>query len=262
MEVKKLYEGKSWYRKGKWKEDTDHIVGPEVIRGIYHELSNAGYVPPPERDFIFVSPTANIPTHEITFFHEDQRFRKGHALFLAGDISDVAVDRSDIRRDEEQGIFQYFKWDASNMPVRGGSVDMLWDRKGWLWHAAYTKRPKQFLESLENYHRLLKDNGCVVVDAIPGYFQELNRMSLSKELKNSILFVLGYLNIRKVRPAELFRPGVDQFEESTVDLIDVMGGKRYGRVWEKIDTMFDVEFIGQGVGTVCVMRKKPAAHTP
>jgi hypothetical protein len=69
-----------------WKLNSDEHFTPEVVRGVYRNLVDAGVIPSPENDFLFVSPTANVPTHETTLFNQDQKTRTGKATFLVGDI--------------------------------------------------------------------------------------------------------------------------------------------------------------------------------
>jgi hypothetical protein len=62
--------------------------------------------------------------------------------------------------------------DAMHIPLENGSVNVIWDRLGALWHeienAGVTSSPyvKEVVESLLNeYKRVLKEDGVVVIDA-------------------------------------------------------------------------------------------------
>lgn len=207
-----------------WKLNSDEHFTPEVVRGVYRNLAEAGIIPPPEKDFLFVSPTANVPTHETTFFYEDQKTRTGKAAFLVGDICPTPLCPESISKKTDTGSFQYFRWDAETLPIKPEVADMIWDRKGWLWHAARDLSPERFILALHRYYEILKTGGSLVID---------------------------YAD-KAATKAGL------EFEASTVKVIRECQTPKSPDLEDTIRIMFATKVVGSGLGRVKVMRKRTA----
>lgn len=176
---------------------------------------------------------------------------------MVGDITPIELEQSQVRRTSKTGEFQYFRWDAEHLPVRNNSVDMIWDRKGWLWHCANKKDVGRFLATIDQYRNLLKDGGCIVVDNIAGFSQVVESMSPGEEMHSllSALFALG--RIKKIAPSELVPKRIaNQYEPSTVDNIDKLSSAKEGDIWGKLMDKFEVVDLGYGAERIRILRKK------
>lgn len=205
-----------------WKLNSDEHFTPEVVRGVYRNLADADVIPKPEKDFLFVSPTANVPTHEVTFFSEDQKTRTGQAEFLVGDICPTPLGPESVSKRTETGTFQYFRWDAESLPIKPGVADMIWDRKGWLWHAARDLSPQRFILALHRYYEILKSGGSVVID-------HASKVATETRL---------------------------EFEPSTAKIIRDFQTPKSPDLKDTIRIMFSTRVVGTGLGRVKVMRKR------
>jgi hypothetical protein len=205
-----------------WKLNSDEHFTPEVVRGVYRNLVDAGVIPSPENDFLFVSPTANVPTHETTLFNQDQKTRTGKATFLVGDMCPTPLCPESISKKTDTGSFQYFRWDAETLPIKPGVADMIWDRKGWLWHAARDLSPERFILALHRYYEILKTGGSLVID-------HADRAATKANL---------------------------EFEASTVRVIRECQIPRSPDLEDTARIMFEVKVVGTGLGRVNVMRKR------
>ena len=252
--IRREIEGRGLYQPEAWKQDSDKLFTPEQVRGLYHEMAERKIIPDKDQDFVFVSPTANIPTHERTFFEEDQKERKGRGTFLVGDISRLNVDAADFQKISETGVFQYFRWDAEYLPIKNGSVDMLWDRKGWLWYLAEKNDSQRFMETIQQYYDLLRDGGCVVVDNINWYEKYAKSMGGNAVLRSEFLMLLGASGLVQTRPSILIpHPQATEYERSTTDAM----ARMHYEVDEDLFKKFEMSTMGSGAGRVRIMRKIP-----
>lgn len=182
-----------------WKTDSDKLFGPKEAVEIWKSIS--GFLPPPERDLVVLGVSENIPTHLAAMWNEARKSRLGKVNFLVGDIGTFPVgnliSREIAPHTDDRHSFNVFQWDAENLPVKPSSVDVIFDRAGWLWHCirAY-KDEGRLMDSLISYFNLLKEDGVVVIDAIEGfndYFETLPK-SVRKEFE------------KKLKSGEYFRP--------------------------------------------------------
>lgn len=255
--IKSTYEDRGVLPRGMWKEGSDKLFGAEEVHALYSEMVAQGIVPKPDGDFTFVSPTANVPTHETAFFEADQKVRQGQSRFLVGDISENPLEETQIQQSTETGAFQYFRWDAEHLPIRSASVDMIWDRKGWLWHTANANKPELFIKALTDYELLLKQGGCIVIDDIGTFEETMRRMPIHRQILGVFLFLLQAANIRPTRYEEVFAgSGALEYEDSTTRVIGTMDEKNNTRVLRQFSDRFDFLSVGTGAGRMLVMRKK------
>lgn len=204
-----------------WKEVADGYFGREEAVTVLNSLRE--FLPSADKDLVFLSPTANYPTHEEAMYWEAIHTRTGKTTFLVGDISKIKPTKilEEIAPyNNEDHQFTYFRWDADRLPIKKGSVDVLWDRKGWLWHSANEGGNKMVLKALRQYRDLLKPGGIIVTDAIQG------------------------------------RALQDEF--STVDLITSRGT---AHTWDVIGSWFDYQDIGSGVSRCRVLQPKQLIHS-
>lgn len=232
------------FEEGAWKFDSDKLFGPKEAVAVWGVLSDYGIVPPASEDLVFVSPTANIPTHEIAIWQEDSKIRKGSSLFLAGDI--LSLNPSKLLQStapvSPSRRFHYFQWDAEALPLNPGSVDVLWDRKGLVWHASQRGNREELLDIFRSYHKLLKKNGAVILDNIQFSVYQ-NSLNPLQTFQSFVRDGLTPLKIIK-RPSDLF-PGkpFGQYEHSTVDLISEFG-LSFRR---EVESLFAIYNVGSGI---------------
>jgi hypothetical protein len=112
------------------------------------------------------------------------------------------------------------KMDAEYLPeaIPNGSVDVLWDRKGWLFILGVMGDLERLFETLEKYRRKLRVGGVIVIDNMP------KTMVPDHQTEPSTVFALS------VHHEEV--------------------------VWKKINSMFDVQDIGEGVTALRILRRK------
>lgn len=212
----------SYADKHMWKYKSDQSFTSEVASRVYHELREARVIPSPEKDFLFVSASANVPTHELAFFKEDRKTRRGRSTFLVGDLCLPPLSRTSISRKGKKSIFQYFKWDAEALPIAPQTADMIWDRKGWLWHAAIDLPPQRFFLAIHRYYEALKTGGSIVID------------HADKEASEARF----------------------ESEPSTVNMIRKCQVPNNPKLEETMRAMFEVKVIGSGIGRVNVLQKR------
>jgi len=132
-------------------------------------MLNKGFVPSPDQSFVFVDASANIPTHALRIFQEDQKERKkkgGASIFLVGDLiaRDLEIGKEMRVKMRSEMNFLYVEWKAHQMPIKRKSVNMIWDRLGCLWHVASDICLGEFLSTIDHYREILKEGGCFLVD--------------------------------------------------------------------------------------------------
>ncbi|MEK9153916.1 MAG: hypothetical protein AAB798_00425 [Patescibacteria group bacterium] len=247
----------SYQKDNEWKDASDKLFTPEKARELYIEMRHAGFIPESVQNFVFVSPSANIPTHEKMFFEEDKKTREGRGMFLVGDIAHLNLDLSHIQKFSSDNHFQYFQWDAERLPIKNGTVDMLWDHKGWLWFSCRAEDPNRFFSSLDQYYKLLRENGCIVIDDIGWFKDYLEHASILQKLRERFVRNLKYKydlgNIQSSSIIDKDHRGQSlEYEPSTVDRIQDLNID----AWEKIVKKFDMAVVGSGAGRVMVLRKR------
>jgi hypothetical protein len=251
-EIADKYEARG-REKPRWKARADGLYGADDVRKTFDALSAAGVIPPPDKDFVFVSASSNLPTHERLIFDADQQTRRGKVRFIAGDISEIEAPADLKSVTTKTGSFQFFRWDAERLPVAPASVDLVWDRKGWLWHNATTfQKPARWLASLMAYAATLKPGGAVVIDHPPGW----------TELKRHDYGSIGALDEPGVREAAeraskaTGKTVAPQFEPSTVDQVDRMAWETGTNVWQLVAQHFEIIDVGEGASRMRILKKK------
>jgi len=160
-EVKAGYEGNR-----RWKEESDSIFfGKEWAKEVAQLFKDDILTDRPGKVTI-LSPTANSGSNEADIFDEIKRSNNVH--FIAGDIADVALDRRILNGAGPD----YARLDALNLPFKNNSVDIIFDKKGLLWHACVDsigseKKTILFKKVLEEFTRILSEkDGSIIIDAI------------------------------------------------------------------------------------------------
>ena len=109
-----------------------------------------------------LSPTANTASLEARMFKKLKQEKEfSNISFIAGDVADIAIDKEVFNND-----VLYARFDALNLPFKDNSIDILFDKKGLLWFACEYKKIDKITESLEEYFRILKEDGEIIIDAI------------------------------------------------------------------------------------------------
>lgn len=234
-----------------WKEDADKLFGPKEVVKVWSSISE--FLPPPERDLVVLGVSENIPTHLAAIWNQAIGERSGRVIFLVGDIGVFPVEdllnREIKPKIDERHTFDVFQWDAENLPVKPGSVDVIFDRTGWLWHCIREyKDEDRLVDSLIRYNQLLKKDGVVVIDAIEGFdefFKSLpkkEREQAEEKIRRGVL-----------RPSEIFKKAPGQYQPSTVDVMTKGTGEDF---WFYVGRFFEIKDIGEGVTRVRVLKKK------
>lgn len=254
MDALKLEILKAYGTTSRWKQRADRFFKPGNAVNVYRGLAQAGFIPSPEKDFVFVSPTANKPTHEHAIFEEDSKTRTGRGTFLTGDMCDVGPEGTFTRRGRvKNSRFRFKKLDAESLAIRPGRVHCLWDRKGWLWHLADNGDAERLIQTLDSYAVLLAENGIVVTDFSPEYRRTM--MSLTDAELRAARFRYR-ANRLGVWDGPIYPEHVEgEFEPSTVWKIMELN-KQYPQVVPELEARFDIFKIGKGPERVAVFRKK------
>ncbi|MBI2022050.1 hypothetical protein HYS93_04210 [Candidatus Daviesbacteria bacterium] len=257
------YEGQGPFVRGSWKSDSDRLFGPLQTVAVWQNLIDASLVPVLDTRLVFVSPTAAEPTHELAIWQFERARQRPKSHFLVGDIRQIdpnstypnlcfstVLDEAGSCRRGAIG-FQYFRWDAERLPIAPGAVNVLWDRKGWLWHLANDiKDPQRLWENFRRYHRILVKDGILVIDAIEGFDRSLTDGQRRKLHQMYEEFQKG--EVEKYLPSDIFPDPPGQYEHSTVDLIS----KCDPDIWNKLPWLFAIKDVGEGVEKVRVLVKK------
>lgn len=239
-----------------WKEASDTLFGPEHAIEVWQRIESEELLPPPSQHLVIVSAASHIPTHERALFTHIAETRPGGCTFFAEDIQNPkhwsATDQAVATPiHTPTSDFQFIQSDARNIPVARGSVDVLFDRKGWIWHASNvnTLNTKRVFTAFEHYYQLLKPGGILVVDAISGFREYLEQ--LTEEQQNRILASIG----KNMDPREVYENPPGQFEPSTVEMLDIYTP----RIWARIEPLYEMHDIGEGQLRVRVLTKRTSS---
>ncbi len=254
-EVQKTYSQPAGVR---WKDYSDTYFGPTEARATYNALYHAAIIPGPGAPLRFVSAAANSATHEVAMFEHDCRVapdRKGGRQFIVGDIADVPART--LPGPTFGDGFLHVRWNAAQLPLAPGSVDVLWDRKGCVWFALMNdyqnpnqglgRSPLMALAVLAHYHEILKPGGSIVLDAIPGFDRVIAANG-------------GRPGSRDVLSSHATQQGVaPQMERSTADAIELVARESEVDVLGLLATRFAMRFVGEGVTRCLVLTKSDSA---
>lgn len=258
-DIIEVYTNGGFYQPTVWKEDSDKLFGPSQAVAVWTNLKDKGFIPDDTKNIVFVSPNANLPTHEVAIWQTDQETRKGKSLFLASDMLNIQTTGTDqfLRKvcsyQSPQSRFQYFLGDVERLPIQAGKVDVLWDRKGLLWHLAFrcitnmdayeaNKLRFRLQMTFGIYGLLLRPKGCLVIDSIDGFKDYLQGLNDEEGLRE----------VTDHRPSIMFPNAPGQYEPSTVDHIT----DAYPQIWDRLSTVYDIEDIGLGTLKTRVLRKR------
>lgn len=246
----------------KWKVASDRKLGPDCIQHIVTNLIEAGVWPSSRQPMVVLSPTANVPHHELQLWKYAQQIHYAPVTVLASDLINHCQSGEQVSQRAGQHTFQYLQADAALLPICNGSVDILWDRKGWLWHLADTQQVDSLQDTLLQYKQKLKPQGAIVIDAISTLDVERWRIYLSAlvlVLGLPFLAVLPLLqpNMLKVLPQEVVqfdRFLLNQYEQSTWQLFKELGA--YTSFMDWLHEHFFIVALGDGKERVTVLRPK------
>lgn len=161
------YEGQN--RAWKTFEDST-IYRPKDAVELFDRLRAARLIPKDKEKLLVVDATANRPTHALAIHQRAMSVRQGVTITLAGDINAGYFAPYYQIGANKYGLdgFSYYEWNASNLPIETEVVDLLFDRKGWLWHCAKAGDRNKLESALEEYRRVLKARvGCLIIDDNP-----------------------------------------------------------------------------------------------
>jgi len=173
---------------------SESVQGGELPVKYAHLLVAEEIIPTtPERlnGFTIYSPTANSGRTELAFAEELSRAAQGLELQLKPKVilADLAckhkINLRKLRRELHSTFPQVANEDenidvvrivaeAEDAPLKDHSVNVIWDRLGATWHYIFGDTPDSspFEEAeialpplLETYKRLLKPDGCLIIDA-------------------------------------------------------------------------------------------------
>lgn len=239
-----------------WKEDSDRLFGPEQAKRVWSNLSESGFLPPLGNDILVMGVSENIPTHLVAIWRDEILSRRGKVNFIAGDMGRYSVkellDKEVKPYLTDDHHFSIVQWDAENLPVLDGKVNVIFDRAGWLWHCAREFGDQErLLDTLIQYYKKLTIGGIVVIDSIDGFGEYLRSMDSDKlETYMSKLRSETYL-----RPSEVLENPPGQYQPSTVDAIKVsINDADY--FWNCVSGFFEIHDIGEGVEKVRILKKK------
>jgi hypothetical protein len=250
-EIEQIYGEKGLFKPGSWKTQSDIKFSPQDAQAVYRLLQTAGIVPPPDQDIVFLSPTANRPTHEIAMWQEDIKTRQGFSSFTAGDLT-IHPDYYQMippSPDPSRYQFSIRQMNASTIDLPNHSVNTIWDRKGWIWHCARmeTFRP-EITDAFDVYARVLQPGGSIVIDAMPGFRRD--RRAINDRVGRSIDNDFQFHRPPRFTPADLYiRDNIGQYEESTVDVLQTYTPT----AWNEIQKRFQVRLLGDGKHQICVL---------
>ncbi|TSC85971.1 MAG: hypothetical protein G01um10147_1038 [Microgenomates group bacterium Gr01-1014_7] len=179
--ITKKYTGKLYTPAGSWKEDSDILFTPNDAVYVWRLLHKAGIIPNTQKDLVFISPSANQPTQEAAIWLDERKRDRPRTTFLAGDLlqtNPYCLMQAVQPLQNENHKFAYFRWDAEYLPVAPNSADIIWDRKGWIWHCVNDLKDKTRLRNtFDAYWNILKPGGSLVLDNMnqyADYFRNLN----------------------------------------------------------------------------------------
>lgn len=187
--------------KGDWEQDTREEA-EKLLEGTTEILIVEKVIPDRKslEDWVFLSPSANYRVFENHLLRQVSDLAAGveythPPLFIVSDILGYTDSTEFYYQISRKEVFdknlpaQIFRpsfkgqldevenanslsiaSDAYRLPLQDDSVNVLWDRLGAMWHALNNDIPKHEYEKsliplLEEYKRILKSGGCIVVDA-------------------------------------------------------------------------------------------------
>lgn len=157
-----------------FKEMADGFFGPKEAVHVYQELHNQGLIPKYSQPFVFFSPTANRATHEHAIWKKDFGVRDDNTIVIAGDLLANEWEKHthpDIKKDAKMhnSGFSFLTIDADQpLPFPNNSLDAVWDVGGRLWEYSKDETAEKLMSIIEEYRRVLKQNGIIVFDAFSG----------------------------------------------------------------------------------------------
>jgi len=167
------YSGKYAER---WKKSNDEDYYNEEweqnAASIFEQLIEDNFLP--RKEVAILSPTANTATNEKNI--EKILKKKGiGSKFFAGDIAKVSPEITD-----SPDQIPFARMDAYTLPFKDDQFNLILDKKGAIWQLAYKlyksdvynqeDGKKLLVTLLDEYFRVLKDDGLVVIDSMESLY--------------------------------------------------------------------------------------------
>ncbi len=249
--IANAYTNQGLFIPGSWYEDSRTLFPPEIAALAWQQLSDSDIriLPPADQDLLVVSPAAGMAEQEQEIWEQEVLRRSGAVQFLVGDIQEEAVVgvQNQVR---PTGDFTRFVWNADQLPVRPGVVDVIWERKAWLWHSAIDFDRIKIWETLHQYYDLLKTGGSIVMDAMDGF--KLYHEHVLQSTDFSVKMAQHYAEKKKFRPSELFPNAPGQYESSTANVLE----EAFPPIWKFLEEDFEIRDIGSSLLKVKTLTKK------
>ena len=168
-----------------WKNVSDRRFGKKEIAQVISLLNEKKLLPTNTDDalnFSFVDVSANKPTHPLSFLEELKRIMPHKKIrVIAGDMlaNDLmkTFSKTMQQRTKVTDNFSYICWDGRSLPVKPNSADVIFDRKGCLWHS---KTRKEIIDSINHFYSILKKNGFILTDSIEAPFLQIEMSTISR----------------------------------------------------------------------------------
>lgn len=241
------YEGEGMFVAGSWKQYSDKIYKPQDAVISWKNILRSGLISEEQKRLLFISASSHIPTHEKAIFQSDQLDNPGRMTMVAGDIRNI--DKQDVYPEGLPNQFKMVRWDATHLPIDENLADVVWDRKGVLFHKARDEGGMGVLDLLDEYRRVLRPRGLVIIDN-NNYIPDIN--SRTKMHLRYIEYQIG-INQKKYTPADFVANPQGQYEPSTCHIINTQCEPF---IWEMIRSDYVIQDIGTKTHRTRVLIKR------
>ncbi len=218
-----------------WKELSEANFGGRINRRMA-DLMLGHLSQNPKNRLRILSPTANTANIEADIF--DKLKNEFEVHLIAGDITSVEPDRRIKNRDG----MSYLRLNALELPFKDSCLDVIFDKKGLLWHAArktFGEGTDLITPVLQEYFRALAKGGAAIIDSIEeGY---------SHSVVDGEAFQSGKIEFK---PGHISVGECLQTEPSTLRLIELCMAK-----YPEIQANYKFETLGDEPHLLTVIRK-------
>ncbi len=197
-----------------WKKDSDNLFGTKEAVQIWQTLLESCQIPSFDQELFFFSPTANTGTHEIAIAQYDYKYRNAPSLIVLGDLVYFTEDTRTKRIHASR-----IQASASDIPFPHDSLNVIWDRKGWLWYCARLGEKRLIKLAFEHYYEKLVPGGVIIADAISDW----SLFGQSNSIEPDAIFKKAYYDYlqkgSQTTPSACFPNATNQYEISTFELL-------------------------------------------